>query len=256
MIRSDRHNHSGVRELGKVRSRRLLPLGFGLVVLALTAVVPAASTASAVVSANLITNPGAEAAAGSSDGSTVAIPNWTTASGFTAIQYGASGGFPGTVVSTAIGGGSNFFGGGPNSASSSAFQVIDVSASAAGIDTGNGTANLSGYLGGFDTQDDNMVVVAAFLSASNTQLGTLTIGPVTAADRANVTTLLLRSTSGAVPTGTRTIKVTMTATRLSGTANDGYADNLSLTLDLPSATPTTTTTAPPAPVEVAPTFTG
>lgn len=90
---------------------------------------------------------------------------------------------------------------------------------------------LSGYLGGYSNQDDDMVVTATFLDGSGGQLGSpVQIGPVTAADRADVTTLLARSTSGAVPPRTRSIRVTMTATRFQGTANDGEADNLSLSL--------------------------
>jgi hypothetical protein len=53
--------------------------------------------ASAVTGApNLIKNPGAESGPGSGDGSTVAVPNWTVPSGgtFTAVKYGATGGFP------------------------------------------------------------------------------------------------------------------------------------------------------------------
>ena len=44
--------------------------------------------------------------------------------------------------------------------------------------------------------------------------------------------LLPRSTSGVLPFGTRSIKVFLSATRVSNTGpyNDGYADNMSLVL--------------------------
>jgi len=53
---------------------------------------------------------------------------------------------------------------------------------------------------------------------------------VLAADRNRATGLVLRSASAPVPPGTRRIAVTLTMTRTEGTSNDGYADNLSLTL--------------------------
>jgi hypothetical protein len=58
----------------------------------------------------------------------------------------------------------------------------------------------------------------------------LTIGPVTAAGRGGVTDMLLRSANDVVPVGTRSILTRITLTRFSGSSNDGYADNLSLTL--------------------------
>jgi hypothetical protein len=53
---------------------------------------------------------------------------------------------------------------------------------------------------------------------------------VTSADRGGQTTLLPRTSSGPVPVGTRVVRVTITATRSSGTYNDGYADNVGLSL--------------------------
>ena len=53
---------------------------------------------------------------------------------------------------------------------------------------------LNAHLGGRGTQDDNAKVEAIFLNSGSGQIGTpLTIGPVTAADRGNVTALLARS---------------------------------------------------------------
>ena len=184
-----------------------------------------------VPTGNLLQNPGAEAGTCSTDGNTVEpIPGWNTTSYFTDVCYGAPG-FPGTDVSAAIGGGQGFFAGGPLASPNTATQTVDVSGAAAEIDGGGIEANLSGYLGGFQNQGDNMTVVATFLSGSAQALGSpLQIGPVTAADRSNVTTLLQRASSAAVPVGTRSIQVTMTATRTDGSENDGYADNLSLTL--------------------------
>jgi hypothetical protein len=72
---------------------------------------------------------------------------------------------------------------------------------------------------------------AAYLNAAGATLGTLKIGPVTAADRGNATGLLRRSGAGMVPGGTRSIRVRMTATEVgAGGYVHAYADNLSLTL--------------------------
>ena len=84
---------------------------------------------------------------------------------------------------------------------STASQTVDVSGSAAAIDANSQAVSLSGDLGGYATQDDSMTVTATFLSASGGALGSLTIGPVTQADRNGQTTLLPRSGSGHLPAG-------------------------------------------------------
>ena len=72
-----------------------------------------------------------------------------------------------------------------------------------------------------------------FLDAANEVIDTAAIGPVTNADRNSQTGLLLRQETGFVPSGTRSIGVELQMTRLNGTYNDGYADNLSLVLHAP-----------------------
>ena len=67
--------------------------------------------------------------------------------------------------SAALGGGVNFFAGGPGGALSAATQVVDLSGAAAEIDAGQVTATLSALLGGFATQTDRATVTATFLSA-------------------------------------------------------------------------------------------
>jgi hypothetical protein len=210
----------------------------------------------AVPAGNLILNGGAESGTGSSDQSTTApvpIPGWTTTTNITEHTYDPAGSteFPDVNVSATIGGGSQFFAGGPaNGAGNTvetATQVVDVSTAATEIDAGGVTATLSADLGGFATQGDNAAVTAAFLGSASEQLGTLTIGPVTAADRNNTTQMLPRNATGTVPPGTRTISVVLTATKTDGSYNDAYADNLSLTLAGSSTSPPPPTTTP-APV--------
>jgi hypothetical protein len=200
----------------------------------------------AVPSGNLIVNGGAESGTGSSDSSTTApipIPGWATTTNITEHTYDAAGSqnFPDVNASAAIGGGSQFFAGGPaNGAGNNvetATQDVAISAAAAEIDAGGVTATLSADLGGFATQDDQAALTATFLGSAGQQLGNLTIGPVTAADRNNTTQLLPRTGSATVPSGTRTIRVVMTATKFAGAYNDAYTDNISLALAGSSALP-------------------
>jgi hypothetical protein len=216
-----------------------LPATLRAFALAVLLTVLAAAPAQAVLPAgNLILNPGAEADVGSTDascGGDLDVTSWDPETGnFSAIQYG-TGAFPSTAESAEIGGGSNLFTGGcPTDAVSTGEQTAVVSGAAPEIDAGQVGATLTGYLGGFSSQDDQAKVETFFLGAAGADLGSagadLAIGPVTAADRGSVTDLLLRSADGSVPVGTRSILTRVTLTRFSGSSNDGYADNLSLTL--------------------------
>src|SRR5687767_4938467 len=207
--------------------------------LALLLLVVATAPAEAVVpTGNLVANAGAEADVGSTDGScggNVDVASFDPETGtFTAVQYG-TGGYPSLAESAEIGGGSNFFSGGCDTGTvDTGEQTADVSAATPEIDAGQVTATLSGYLGGFSGQEDNAVVEVFFRGAGGADLGNagadLVIGPVTAADRTSLTDMLLRNANGGVPVGTRSILTRLTLTRLAGSANDGYADNLSLTL--------------------------
>jgi hypothetical protein len=183
-----------------------------------------------VLGVNGIVNGDAEGGTGSSDGSILPVPGWTVTGNFTAVQYdavGFGGVFPTSADPGPVDRGMNFFAGGPSNASSTAIQVLDVSNIAGQIDGGLITFLLSGYLGGFASQRDNAVLTASFLDASNVSIGTATIGPVTPSDRANLSGLLLRTTAGTIPGGTRGIEFGLQMTRLDGSYNDGYADNLS-----------------------------
>jgi hypothetical protein len=191
---------------------------------------PAASAAAAVPPGNLLANPGAEAGPGAPDA--VAIdppPGWTAVGNVTAVQYGSPDS-PTLEDSAKLGGGANYFAGGPDNAASAATQAVDVSGAAAEIDAGGVTATVSGDFGGFAGQDDSATLTATFLSAAGAALGTLTSPPVTLADRDGATALLFRTASAAVPAGTRSLGVRLDMVRQQGSYNDGYADNLSVTL--------------------------
>lgn len=192
---------------------------------------------------NLIINGDAESDVGSSTGDNIGPVSGfqTNSTNFTVTKYGSvisSGSFPSLTDPGPVNRGVNFFSGGPNNAASSAHQLIDVSSIASSIDLGSTGYALSGFLGGFSSQGDNAVLTATFFNDQNAPLGFGTIGPVTNLDRNNATGLLERSTDGIIPVGTRSIEIALALHRQACCYNDGYADNLSLTLNpvpLPAA---------------------
>ena len=192
---------------------------------------------------NLIVNGDAEAGAATPSGTTVEpVPGWTTTGNFTAVQYGDTDSFPSLTDPGPAVRGSNFFAGGPDNAFSQANQSLDVSALSAAFSDGLTPFTLSGYIGGFAGQDDNAVLSAVFLGSGGSALGTTQIGPVSAGDRDNQSGLLFRSATGMVPAGTSSVSFYLQMTRVQGSYNDGYADNLSFTLDSPAAVPEASTT--------------
>ena len=163
-------------------------------------------------------------------------PYWAQPTGgMTQVVYGSPN-FPSRSDAPA-GSGSYFFAGGANAFTfTSSTQRIDVSSLAAQIDTGEIGFHASGAFGGHGTEDDNAALSVTFDQDPLTPIQTVTIGGFTAADRGNVTKLLPASAAGLLPSGTRLVDVTLTATRLSGAGpyNDGYADDLSLVLPEPA----------------------
>jgi hypothetical protein len=87
--------------------------------------------------------------------------------------------------------GNNFFAGGPSSAVSSGTELVDVSNISAQINAWLVSFTLSGFLGGFSTQDDNAELTAEFLSGASS-VGSASTGPVTESDRSRATGLLFR----------------------------------------------------------------
>ena len=182
---------------------------------------------------NLIVNGNAEQGQGVDDASSSStdIPGWTRKGEFTLVAYGAAGGFPDATVQAKVRGGKQFFAGGPANPGSAVSQDVSVASKAALIDSGKAKATLSGHIGGYASQNDSLIATATFLSASGAKLGrAIRIGPVTAASRNSATGMLPKAVTSVVPRKTRTIRVTLGASRNDGSYNDGYADNLVLTL--------------------------
>jgi hypothetical protein len=151
-----------------------------------------------------------------------------------------------------IGGGLNFFAGGPNQPTSGISQSVDLGGASAEIDAGQGQFTLSACLGGSGSENDAAIVTASFHSDTG-QVGQAGALSVTRLDRNEQTKLLLRSSSGPVPPGTRRILLEVRFNRDSPPYNDGYVDNTTITMSglgtLPPATTCLNSAAPPpAPV--------
>ncbi|MDT7835685.1 PEP-CTERM sorting domain-containing protein [Aquabacterium sp. OR-4] len=126
--------------------------------------------------------------------------------------------------------GSRLFVGDGGNAFAAGYQALDVSDLSAQIDLGQVSYSLSGWLGGWTTQNDNALLYVQFFGAGNADLGNAQLGPVMPADRDSATGLVLVGTSGALPTGTTSVVFSLSMERFSGGDNDGYADNLAFQL--------------------------
>ena len=217
------------------RKWSLVAVATAVSAVAFSVVTAVVATAHPAAGPNLIKNGGADAGPGAKDASTISasMPGWKRTPGFTAVTYAAGGGFPDAAIAGPIGGKANFFAGGPNAATSSATQVVNVTRFKAPIDAGQRVATLNAFLGGYAGHGDSMSVTATFLSETGKKLGVLKIGPVTLAEREEVTALIQKSASKPVPKKTRSIQVKLAAKRAVPSYNDGYADNVSLTLAAP-----------------------
>lgn len=174
---------------------------------------------------NLLANPGAEAGSASDDGSAVAIPNWNTFAGFTAVKYGSDG-FPGTDEAARIGGGANFFAGGGEADSSRAIQKIDVSRWSNLIDGKKLRLKAKVWQAGFEDQEDNGQLRVQFLNDKGKLIGTMRLRKVAG------TNLEFERVQGIkdVPEGTRAIRVLLVANRVTGSFADAYFDNIEVKL--------------------------
>ncbi|MBF9072092.1 alkaline phosphatase family protein [Streptacidiphilus fuscans] len=183
----------------------------------------------ATTSGNLIVNGDAEAGYCTKDWTAATtMPGWTVLSGSPDVVCYSAGSFshPSTPAP-----GNAFFAPG-NQGDGAMEQTVDVSSAASAIDAGGVSYNLSGWLGGWTTYAGYVQVSLAFQDASGNQLGsTAELPTVSAANRGDATSFLARSTTGAIPSGTRSIAVEVQFLDSSG--ESGYLDNLSLTLNTP-----------------------
>jgi hypothetical protein len=216
----------------------------------------APSAHAAFPAGNLVVNGDAESGAAPTGNCSDSAqrPNWTPVSGVLgSCAYGFNGDFP---PAGSVSGGGTYLFYGPSSSPVVATQTVDVSVAAAEIDAGKAQANLQADLGGWNGQDDQGRMIVHFLNGASAEVGSLELQRVYSADRNGQTILVRRTKSGQIPAGTRSARVEL---RLEGGgSNDGYADNLMLTLSeytppppppppppATTTTPTTTTTPPP-----------
>lgn len=112
---------------------------------------------------------------------------------------------------------------GGNEAASEMRQDVPVPASRiSAVDAGTQNVSLSWRERAFEAAGDEGQVFFTFLDASLGTLGTLG----SARTRPSHTAWTLRSFSGAVPAGTRTIRLTYRADRTNGASNDYYVDDI------------------------------
>ncbi|MDH6124847.1 alkaline phosphatase family protein [Kitasatospora sp. GP82] len=218
---------------------RRLWRALGGALLLLSALVGVTPANAATTSGNLIVNGDAEAGYCTTDWTAAStMPGWTVLSGSPDVVCYSAGSF-GHPAAPAPG--TAFFAPG-NQGDGAMEQTVDVSSAATAIDGGGVGYNLSGWLGGWTSYAGYVQVSLQFRNGSGQQLGsTAELPTVSAADRSNSTSFLARSSTGAVPAGTRSILVE--AQFLQSSGESGYLDNLSLTLSTP-VTPATLT--PPA----------
>ncbi|MEY9947263.1 hypothetical protein ABH937_004361 [Kitasatospora sp. GAS1066B] len=179
-----------------------------------------------------IVNPGAESGScQASIGTGTPAQGWTLTNSPQQVCYSASGGFPTAAQGpTAPASPGNAFFDGGSTATASMTQTDSVAAQSGQIAAGNLPYTLSAWIGGYAGQGDDAGLVATFLSSSGASLGTATLAPVTAAQRGNQTELLAESATGTVPTGTASVKFTVNFTRQAGSGDDGYIDDIAMTL--------------------------
>ena len=158
------------------------------------------------------------------------VPGWTVVEGSPSVVcYTLLDGAPTPSASSA---GKGFIADGPFG-DSALSQTVDVASAREAIDKGGVTFELSGWLGGWSDGWGQGVVTATFLDESGKSLGTpALLSGGSAAARNNTTEFLaVTPAAGKVPVGTRSIVVLLQFFNASD--NEGYADNLSLTLSTP-----------------------
>lgn len=144
---------------------------------------------------------------------------WTITSGNTSSTAYGQGGYPEAEADQ----GQRLFTGG-NDEISIAEQNIALPPDLAGCEI-----TISADIGGFGSQEDNAVVELTFMDSTGAVLSTSTLGPVTASERQNSSVLLNNSLTGTIPAEAVQTQLRITQTRLEGTANDGYVDNIIIT---------------------------
>lgn len=184
---------------------------------------------------NLLVNGDAERGPGGSAEPVSAVHGWVVREGAPAlVGYDVGNGYPTLADPGPAHRGSRFFSGG-NSPRTALVQDVPLPVGGpvgrAAVDAGRVRYAVSGWLGGYATQEDGARLSVEFRDGRGTPVALSVLGPVTAAERGGRTALVERSAQAAVPPGARSARVLLVFTRSgSGVSNDGYADAIALTL--------------------------
>jgi len=177
------------------------------------------------LNSNISWDSGAEQARAGS-GKVVRIPGWRTTSTMTAVRYGSPG-FPSRAQSRASFGERNLFYCGRGTAGSMAHQKIPIYGRNRLIDRGRLNLRLTVRIGSNDEGDSGRMIIWYFDRAGRV-LGRAATKAVT--DTSGKMRKLKRF--AAVPSGTRSLRVTLKGTGTAGTDCDVFFDNVSVRLVL------------------------
>jgi hypothetical protein len=197
---------------------------------------PIGAGPSAIPGGNLVQNPGAEDSPGSKVPTVVKPVGWTTTGNLSAWEYvPRESDWPTQAFAATIGGGKNFFAGGPGDntgkpSTHTASQTIDVASAATEIDAGQVGATLTAFIGGYVVSLDTATVTARFLNAAGAQIGSVRVGPVSMEERKRLTVLLKRTAQANLPPKTQSIAVVITVVGDGNGQHHAFIDNISLTL--------------------------
>ena len=225
------------------------------------ALVMAAGAAAAIPSGNIVANRGFEEGPASPlAGVPLGVPGWQTSGNEGAFDYvAADSAVPFIHVSDPGASGCHVLAagtlGGPAPEAVQTISVADVGE----ISGGGVTLKGSALLGGYQSDGDyGQVQVQTLNSVGTPESGFYLDGPLVA-DRSNQTKLTLDTGSIALPATTRQIKIIAKSQRFgvdSNSYDDGYIDNVGLTLDGsdPSVAPPVCQPPAAAPPAIAPGF--
>jgi hypothetical protein len=194
---------------------------------------PSPNAGNLLVNGNAETDPGGAARTPTA---TPEVPGWVNLGNHTYVRYstvgGSTGGFPRWPASARWNGGENFISGGQGGQTDySLRQGFYVSTDAAAIDAGRVTVDFSADLGGYLSDNDHVDASMWFVDGNGQFIGEPVVLPsVTAAERGNRTVLIHRAVSVPMPVGTRFIGVILNQVHVTGTYQNGYADNVRVAL--------------------------
>jgi len=184
------------------------------------------STSEPPLDENLLDNPGAE----SGDESHGALDSWNEGACFSGLEYGSQESELDAAPSEMDSPGSWHFAGGNqlcNDVATGQQVVRNVDQLLESNDTVE--YQMSGWLGGVGSDRDYATFVAWFYGPNGSLVGADAIGPVTAEERSDQTTLARRTADGIIPSRTSRIELVLMLKKYGGD-HHGYADNLSFVL--------------------------